>query len=289
MISVALATKSVSAILKNNRVTQDVDAQTREIMEHCLGGAEFAIRSSCTKLELELVTQIANKVTPSNPLAYVLGYKWFYGYKFYVNPHVLIPRFDSEILVFEALRAAQNLDSDPLNIIDICSGSGCLGLSLLQECRKINIAAQLTLVDIAQQAIDVAKINADKLGFMDNCRFIRANIFEENWIPKEKYHIILSNPPYIPSSDIPNLPLETQVEPKIALDGGKDGLDFYRRISQILPQIQCQDTFIALEIDSRYGKATQQIFANRGKIVLDLSGRDRAIIIDNFTTTKIPM
>ena len=156
------------------------------------------------------------------PLQYILGEAYFFGYSFYVTPDVLIPRFDSETLVAEALSHV----SPGMRILDLCTGSGCLLLSVLLE--KEGLSG--TGCDISDKAVRVAAENAARLGVKD-VTWYTGDLFGALPEGTAPYDLILSNPPYISSGEIPGLMPEVVLhEPHTALDGGPDGLHFYRRI-----------------------------------------------------------
>ena len=159
------------------------------------------------------VFEILEKRKERIPLQYILG-KWeFMGNEFFVSPDCLIPRPDTEILVEKALEIIKNGDS----VADLCTGSGCIGISLGIYKPEI----ELTLVDISSGALDMAKKNAKKHNI--DARFILGDI--RTSLIGEKFDVIVSNPPYIPTKDIENLSPEVKKEPRLALDGGNDGLD----------------------------------------------------------------
>ena len=164
------------------------------------------------------------------PLQYIFG-KWdFMGKEFYVSSECLIPQPDTEILVEKALeimgsfgKTGGDVDENAkYEVADLCTGSGCIGLSLLMY----GCPCSMTLMDISPSALDMARKNAHLHGLRDKCRFILGDIRCD--LPVEKFDLIVSNPPYIPSKDIELLPSEVKMEPRLALDGGSDGLDIIR-------------------------------------------------------------
>ena len=161
------------------------------------------------------------KLTKGVPLQHITHTQEFMKMDFYVDENVLIPRPDTEILVEEVIKIAQKIDSP--KILDLCTGSGAIAISL----KKYIPNAQVYAVDISKKALEIAQKNANRLEA--NVKFIESNLFDK--VKKEKFDIIVSNPPYIKKSDINYLSQEVQKEPQIALDGGYDGLDFYRKIS----------------------------------------------------------
>ena len=139
--------------------------------------------------------------------------------QFIVNENVLIPRADTEILVEEAIKLIQSKN----HILEMCTGSGAIAISLAKYIKNVNITA----TDISKEALEIAKQNAKKLLKKQDIEFIQSDMFEN---VKNKYNIIISNPPYIKTEEIKEYKL--QYEPKLALDGGEDGLRFYRKIIQ---------------------------------------------------------
>ena len=162
------------------------------------------------------------KLPKGVPLQHITHSQEFMKMNFYVNEDVLIPRPDTEILVEEVIKIAKNIDRP--KILDLCTGSGAIAISI-----EKNLAnAEVFAVDISEKALEVARKNANRLEA--NIKFIKSNLF--NNLKKMKFDIIVSNPPYIKKEDIKLLSSEVQREPEIALDGGSDGLEFYRKITK---------------------------------------------------------
>lgn len=156
------------------------------------------------------------------PLEYILNTKNFYGRDFYIDERALIPRWDTEILI-EAIKDLSK-SKEKIEILEIGAGSGAISITLGLEIE----AANVTGIDISEEALEVCNINKEKYK-VDNVVFFKSDLFER---VKSKYDIIVSNPPYIPKGDLDNLQIEVKKEPKLALDGGLDGLDFYRKIAR---------------------------------------------------------
>lgn len=157
------------------------------------------------------------------PIQHITHQQEFMKLNFFVNEDVLIPRPDTEILVEEVIKIARKINAK--KILDMCTGSGAIAVSLAKYLDNIEITA----VDISGKSLNVAKTNAKNNEVENKITFIESNLFEN--IVNEKYDIIVSNPPYIRKDVIKTLTKEVQKEPKIALDGGYDGLDFYRKIT----------------------------------------------------------
>lgn len=205
------------------------------------------------------------------PLQYMTGTQEFMGLAFIVNENVLIPRQDTEILVEEAMRELH----DGMSILDLCTGSGCILLSLLRysnDCKGVG-------VDCSRKALEVARRNAGQLSLdadfreSDLCAGLDAGI---------KFDMLVSNPPYIPSSVIPSLAAEVRVhEPREALDAGEDGLHFYRRISREAKPFLYRGAPVFLEIGYNQGADVMGIFREAGygdvELVKDYAGNDRVV------------
>ena len=162
------------------------------------------------------------KLTQGIPLQHITHRQEFMKMDFHVDENVLIPRPDTEILVEDVIKIAKKINK-PV-ILDLCTGSGAIGISIAKNVPD----SKLYAVDISQKALEIAKKNANNLNVEKQITFIKSNLFES--IDKMKFDIIVSNPPYIKRQDINYLSKEVQKEPQIALDGGIDGLDFYRKI-----------------------------------------------------------
>ena len=203
------------------------------------------------------------------PLQHLLGYQNFMGLRFQVNEHVLIPRQDTEILVEEAMRYLH----DGMRILDLCTGSGCILLSLLHysnDCEGVG-------VDISQEALQVAAQNAELLGIKAD--FLKSDLYEK---VTGKFDLLVSNPPYIERKVIPTLMEEVrEYDPYIALDGGEDGLDFYRRIIGGAQDYLKRGGQILMEIGSGQAKAVSELLREAGfkeiDVCRDFAGLDRVV------------
>ena len=211
------------------------------------------------------------------PIQYITGEAPFFGYTFYVTPAVLIPRFDTEILVEEALRYVKP-DS---HVLDLCTGSGCILLTILAECRrKYGDACEVrgTASDISEDALSVAKCNDERLRTEAN--FILSDLFNNIC---GTYDIITTNPPYIPTEIVAGLEPEVRDhEPNLALDGKEDGLFFYRKIANEAGAYLREGGRLIMEIGFDQGEAVMQLLDKAGytdvKCIKDLSGLDRVVM-----------
>ena len=238
------------------------------------------------------------------PLAQILGRQSFYGLDFFVNEDVLIPRADTECLVDLVLEDYADLakqagktysekrnsehvsnkhednveneaNSSSLNILDLCTGSGCIGISVAKHLPY----QELLLVDLSEKALAVAKKNAEKhLG--ENVTLLQSDLLTE--VQEKRFSLLLSNPPYIVSRVIPGLEREvSEYEPKMALDGGEDGLIFYRRIAKEAKKVLLPGARLYLEIGYDQGESVKDIFQKEGyeavEVFPDLSGNPRVV------------
>lgn len=204
------------------------------------------------------------------PLQHITGEQEFMGINFWVNEHVLIPRQDTETLVEEALKVTPSGS----NVLDLCTGSGCVIISLVVLGQGIIGAG----IDISDEALAVARDNGNRLapGRID---FIKGNL----WNPVlGKYNTIVSNPPYIPTEDIKGLAEEVKDhEPLIALDGAEDGLFFYRQIVGHAAEYLASDGWLLVEIGFDQGPDVYALFVENGfkdvEVVKDLAGNNRVV------------
>lgn len=238
------------------------------------------------------------------PLAQILGRQSFYGLDFFVNEDVLIPRADTECLVDLVLEDYADLakqagktysekrnsehvsnkhedtveneaNSSSLNILDLCTGSGCIGISVAKHLPY----QELLLVDLSEKALAVAQKNAEKhLG--ENVTLLQSDLL--TGVQGKKFSLLLSNPPYIVSRVIPGLDREvSEYEPKMALDGGEDGLVFYRRIAKEAKAVLLPGARLYLEIGYDQGESVKDIFQKEGyeavEVFPDLSGNPRVL------------
>lgn len=191
------------------------------------------------------------------PLQYILGEAWFYGYSFAVSSNCLIPQPDTEHLVAHALAYVREGN----RIVDLCTGSGCIAISILKETAKVTAVA----ADISADALDIARKNAERHGVTDRIEFIETDLLHCPMAPLlSDADIILSNPPYINTDVIPTLSIEVQNEPAIALDGGSDGMDFYRHFINVIPPVMKPTAKIFFEIGYDQGEKISALCADKG-------------------------
>ncbi len=219
--------------------------------------------------------KLIKKVIKGIPLQHITHQQEFMKMNFYVNEDVLIPRQDTEILVEEVIAIAKKINAK--KILDLCTGSGAIAVSLAKYIKD----SQITAVDISDKAIRIAKKNAKDNEVENQITFIQSDLFKN--IKKEKFDIIVSNPPYIKKEIISTLDKEVQKEPIIALDGGWDGLDFYRKIIGQGYEYLKFKGYICLEIGYDQKIDVIEIIENEEKYIdtyckKDLYGNDRIIV-----------
>lgn len=221
-----------------------------------------------------LYRQMIDKRSTHIPLQHLTGEQEFMGLTFKVNEHVLIPRQDTEVLVEEAL----NYVRSGMDILDVCTGSGCILLSVLKlgekKCRGI---LHGTGVDLSREALQVAEENAGRLQV--EATFLHSDLFAE---VQGQYDMILSNPPYIEKAVVETLEEEVRIhEPRMALDGGEDGLDFYRKITAESVQYLRKGGRLLFEIGYDQGEAVKLLMEEEGyeevTVSQDLAGLDRVV------------
>lgn len=213
------------------------------------------------------------KLTKGIPLQHITHRQEFMKMDFFVDENVLIPRPDTEILVEEVIKIAQKYNSP--RILDLCTGSGAIAISL----KKFVPNADVTAVDISEKALEIAQKNAKKLETKIN--FLKSDLFDK--LDNKKFDIIVSNPPYIRKDEIKKLSEEVQKEPKIALDGGEDGLDFYRIIAEQAINYLKTGSFLCFEIGYNQKNDVIKIIEDEQNYKntyckKDLYGNDRIII-----------
>ena len=228
-----------------------------------------------TKEQLEKYFLCIKKIASGIPLQHITNLQEFMKLNFYVDENVLIPRPDTETLVEEVIKISTKVRAK--KILDLCTGSGAIAVSLAKYLENVQIAA----VDISSKALQVAIRNAKNNNVEEKITFIESDLFTD--IVKEKYDIIVSNPPYIKSNVIPNLNEEVRKEPYIALDGGIDGLNFYKKIIKNGYEYLKYKGYLCLEIGYDQKEEVEQIIKNDGKYFntyskKDLYGNDRIIV-----------
>ena len=273
-------------LIKNN--IDEALLKSKILMEYCLGKTREYILINLSK-EIddtveEKFKELINRAIKNEPIQYILGKQEFMGLEFKVNENVLIPRADTEILVLETIDIINNFinKKEKINVLDMCTGSGAIIISLAKYLNNKNINYYAS--DISEEALKVAIENSKKNKIEIN--FINSNLFEtikENNNYKDiKFDLIISNPPYIETNIIDNLEENVKKEPRIALDGGDDGLKFYKQIVKEAKDVLKENGYLCFEIGYNQRKNVIGILENNDYKDIyskkDLSENDRIVI-----------
>ena len=256
---------------KASKLLQYILNQTRE---------QFIINSleEVSKNYEEDYLKELGKIINGMPLQYITHKQEFMGLDFYVDENVLIPQPDTEVLVEEAIKLIKNNES--AKVLDLCTGSGAIAVSIAKYSKNTKVIAS----DISKKALEVANKNVINNN-VQNVELLQSDMFEK--LENYKFDLIVSNPPYIESSTIKNLSKEVQNEPEIALDGGKDGLEFYKIILKQAYKYLNKNGYLLLEIGYDQGekilKLCKEYSCNLNLItkkpIKDLGGNNRVIIL----------
>ena len=230
----------------------------------------------------ERYRQLCEKRAQHIPLQHLTGQAYFMGYEFYVDDRVLVPRQDTETLVEAAISHLRELPAP--KILDMCTGSGCILLSLLMELPQ----ASGTGADVSVDALEVAKENTRRLGLEKRAELVQSDLFSADYFEKNsrkkcmEYDMLISNPPYIRTADIDGLMDEVRLhDPRLALDGKADGLYFYEKITEQAGKYLKPGGWLIYEIGCDQGKDVAEIMKKKGFIQIevkkDLAGLDRIV------------
>ncbi len=279
-MNIRKAIKTGMNMIKEKNI-EDATLKSKMIMENVLGqNRQYIIANDLKQLdckqEKEYFLKI-KKILENNPIEYITNKKEFMNLKLYVNQDVLIPRQDTEILVEEVINILQNIKAENIQILDMCTGSGAIAIALAKNVEKCIVDA----VDISSGALEVVRKNVVKNQVEDKINIINSDLFSK--VPNKKYNLIVSNPPYIERNVIENLDKQVQKEPIIALDGGEDGLDFYKKIINEASSYLESNGYLCFEIGYNQRNEVQNLLSNSGKYQniyckKDLCGNDRVII-----------
>ena len=238
--------------LKNKNI-EEANLKVKMLLMYILNTSkEYFIIHNEQEFPEEKMEEFENKIARlenNEPIQYITNNQSFFGLDFYVDENVLIPQPDTEILVEQCIKILQDVENNPqqnlnrkkdtLKILDLCTGSGAIGVSLAKNIEN----AKVYVSDISKKALEIAKRNAIQNKVDVTC--IESNLFESI---DERFYKIVSNPPYIETSTIQTLSEEVKREPILALDGGVDGLDFYRKIAEKAKDYLEDSGYLALEI-----------------------------------------
>lgn len=276
------AIKTGMNMIKEKNI-EDATLKSKMIMENVLGqNRQYIIANDLNQLDYEQEKEYffeIEKLLENNPIEYITNKKEFINLELYVNQDVLIPRQDTEILVEEVINILQNIKAENIQILDMCTGSGAIAIALAKNVEKCIVDA----ADISSGALEVVRKNVVKNQVEDKINIINSDLFSK--VPNKKYNLIVSNPPYIERNVIENLDKQVQKEPIIALDGGEDGLDFYKKIINEASSYLESNGYLCFEIGYNQKSAVQNLLSNSGKYQniyckKDLCGNDRVVIAE---------
>lgn len=276
-MNIKQALEEAKNILKSNNF-EDSNIIAKELLSYVLKKDKVYLTinldSDLTDIECAEFTKYIKQIIEGKPLQYIMQKQEFMGMDFFVNEDVLIPQPDTEILVETVLDICKKYGEQSLRILDLCTGSGAIAISL----SKI-LNAQVFASDVSTKALEVAEKN----NVLNNTKveFIESNLFEQ--INGEKFDIIVSNPPYIKNKEIKSLSKQVQNEPYIALAGGEDGLDFYRKIIDEAYKHMNKNCYLCLEIGYDQKEDLIKLIKQNENYeyencIKDLSNNDRCII-----------
>ena len=268
--------------LLSNEEPQIAGMMAKEIVCHVSGKSQdyfLANRDMYASEEtVRGVESLLKRLLEGEPLAYVLGEWEFYGLPLKVTPDVLIPRDDTCAVASLAINQGLFLSQDP-RILDLCCGSGCIGLAVASRVKD----ARVTLADLSQKALAVAKENVTRNKLSGRVRCVQVDALSQPPAFLGKFDMIVSNPPYIPVDEMEDLPHSVKdYEPHMALEAGKDGLDFYRAIALNYTAVLKPEGFLCFEFGEGQGDDVCRILTENGYSILersrDYNDRERAVL-----------
>ncbi|WP_255547799.1 peptide chain release factor N(5)-glutamine methyltransferase [Crassaminicella indica] len=274
---------AVERIERTNAVTPLLDAEV--LLCHVLKKERLFLythrNKSLSEEAFKAFEEFVEKRIAGMPVQYIVKKQEFMGLDFYVEEGVLIPRPDTEILVEAVIKWANNRKNDNITIVDIGTGSGAITVSLAKYIKNAFVYS----IDISRRAITIGKKNAVSNGVAEKIEFLEGDLFTPLKNKLEgKVDILVSNPPYIPKEEIDKLQIEVKkYEPRLALDGGTDGLDFYRRIIDEAPFFVKKGGYIALEVGHDQAELVKELMENKGLYteinkIKDLAGIERVVV-----------
>ena len=269
-------------LLEENNI-EDSRIKSKLLLEYLLNMSKIDLIVNNDKEVDDLIKEkymkYINEMINGRPIQYIINNQEFMKLNFYVDENVLIPQPDTEILVQKAIEIIKNKKDNKLDILDLCTGSGAIGISLKKYIDDITVYVS----DISEKALEIAKKNAIKNEV--EVQYILSDMFSK--MDNLKFDLIVSNPPYVKTDVIKLLSKEVQNEPIIALDGGNDGLDFYRIIRNEAYKYLKDDGVILLEIGFDQKNTVRELFKNNDhynykniELFKDLSNIDRVIKIE---------
>ena len=274
----AVYREAIKALSESGCESPEVDAQ--QLVSYCLGfnktGLLMNSGSAVDEVKLIHFEDCVKRRCNHEPLQYIIGMWDFHKFSFKVGEGVLIPRPETEILVDFAI---EKINKHGYTVVfDLCCGSGCIGLSVAKLCPQVKVYC----VDVSDKALEYTRQNKELLA-ADNVTVVKADILESmGFVGLPRPDMILSNPPYIKTDEIKTLQEEVQFEPKLALDGGGDGLVFYRSLSEIWYPFIKRGGYLAMECGEDQAEDIVSLFvdkADKGRVIKDAAGLDRVVVI----------
>lgn len=247
-----------------------------QLAMHAAGAEDISriiVNENLDSTEEQMLELYLEQHSAGMPLEYITQRCNFYGIDLYVNNNVLIPRTDTEVLVTEAINI---IGDENLTVLDLCTGSGCIAISIARHCTNANIVA----VDSSPEALEVCNANIIKTGCKNRVTTMQSDITKT--VPKGNFKVVVSNPPYIATGIIPQLSKSVKdYEPRIALDGGADGLDFYRHIFEYIKNMK--NVTMLLEIGFDQERSITELAKSYGiakfNIVKDFAHNSRVLSV----------
>ncbi len=269
------------------QVTDSPAVDARELICHQLGidrsRLVLGMEDELSDSDLSALEKSRQRRLCGEPIAYITGERGFYQCIFKVSKDTLIPRADTEILVESAIQDIKDrLSTEPvLRILDLCCGTGCIGISVAKALADRFTKIELTLADLSDGALAVCRENVSNLVTEGNIKteVLKSDLFSS--LTRTDYNVLLSNPPYIPAYVVPTLERQVQFEPLMALDGGADGLDFIRAIAAGASRFLVPGALIQMEIGYDQGPDASLILAEEGyrevSVIRDLGDCERVV------------
>lgn len=261
---------------------QDAGIKARMLLQYILNQTRQEIIINSEKIvnqnQIDEYEKSINKIIDGLPIQYITHNQQFMGLEFYVDENVLIPQPDTEVLVEQTIKIINQLSKNgkKVEVLDLCTGSGAIAISIGHYCNDLEITA----TDISLKALEITKKNA-KTNEVINLEILKSDLFNE--LSEKKFDVIVSNPPYIETETIKKLSKDVQAEPHIALDGGKDGLEFYRKILNESYKYLRPNGYLLLEIGYNQGKTVTKLECNNLKLITnepikDFEGNNRVVV-----------
>ena len=284
LLPISILAESTAQLASCGIQTSRLDAEV--LLAHVLGVSRTSLyarlKTPLSQAAAEHFGQLVNRRAGREPLQYITGLQEFWSLEFGVDERVLIPRPETELVVEVALTLLRDTRPLPLRLLDIGTGSGCLAVSLATEIPHAKVWA----TDISAEALAVAQANASRHGVADRIVFVQTDLWPPRTTNLAGFDLIVSNPPYIARSELSKLSgLQPEVqdwEPRLALDGGPDGLDFYRRLLQDCSRQLCPGGWLVMEISAEQRDAVLRLIASQNTLAQffcrnDYAGHPRVI------------